>query len=211
MAVALCVVSAASASAAQWYVGGKAMTGSEKLSETVKVEESIVFADEFAYPKYFVNITCTGLKLPKSEISASAAISLKEPRLEGCKLTIPRDEKEDESCALEGTEIWMSSLTAKMSLGSKSPEDGVELKPSLGNEWFAFGGRGSCEISSIDSEGSIIGTVTLKAVKGQTEAVEQEFVGEGEAGKGLTRYGAPVYFTGKFKLKLASGKAWSFH
>ena len=42
-ALALCALTAASASAAQWYVGGKAMTGSEKLAETVKVEEPLKF------------------------------------------------------------------------------------------------------------------------------------------------------------------------
>ena len=45
-ALALCALTAASASAAQWYVGGKAMTGSEKLAETVKVEEPIKFTIE---------------------------------------------------------------------------------------------------------------------------------------------------------------------
>jgi hypothetical protein len=53
--------------------------------------------------------------------------------------------------------------------------------------------------------------VTLEVPTGQTEAVEQEFVGEGEAAKGLTWYEQPVYLNGKLKLKLASGKAWSFH
>ena len=45
-ALALCALTAASASAAQWYVGGKAMTGSEKLAETVKVEEPLKFTIE---------------------------------------------------------------------------------------------------------------------------------------------------------------------
>ena len=55
------------------------------------------------------------------------------------------------------------------------------------------------------------GSVTLQAPKGQTEAAEQEFAGEGTLSKNLKIEGKPVYLTGKLKLKLASGKAWSFH
>ena len=54
--------------------------------------------------------------------------------------------------------------------------------------------------------------LTVKAPKAQTEAAEQEFVGEGELNSGLNVSPTqPVYFTGKFKLNSASGKAWSFH
>ena len=53
--------------------------------------------------------------------------------------------------------------------------------------------------------------MTLQAPKGKTEATEQEFAGEGKLGRELTWSGSEVSFTGKLKLKLASGKTWSFH
>ncbi len=51
------VVTSASASAAEWHLNGKVLTGSEKLSETVKVEESIVLS----VPSLPAAVECTGL------------------------------------------------------------------------------------------------------------------------------------------------------
>jgi hypothetical protein len=92
--LALCVVASASASASQWYVGGKALAGSEKLAETVNVTEPVVFKIEES------KITCTGVALSKkAEIGASGAIKLGETELSGCKLTVPREEA---NCTLGG-------------------------------------------------------------------------------------------------------------
>jgi hypothetical protein len=57
------------------------------------------------------------------------------------------------------------------------------------------------------------GHVTFTMPKGREEAVEQTFVAQGtkESPDGLTFLKDPANLTGKFKLKLASGKAWSFH
>jgi hypothetical protein len=193
-------ITSSAASASQWYVGGKALAGSEKLSETVKVEDSITIS----IPVNKSKITCTALKASKSEIASTTLITLKGPVLQGCKLTVPSEEG---ACKLEGSEIFTKPLEAKMSLG-QSPEDSAELTaPS--KEWFVFSGGSEC--NAFLNESPIKGTVTLKAPKGQTEATEQEFVGQGEASKGLTWNAQPAYLTGRFKLKLASGKAWSFH
>ncbi len=73
--------------------------------------------------------------------------------------------------------------------------------------------NGGCAYSGLEG---IIGKFAMKLVKGQEEKTEQEFVGEGEASKELKLVGwmepePPVYITGKLKLKLESGSAWSFH
>src|SRR5580700_11252501 len=112
--LALCAIAAGSASASQWYVGGKAMTGSEKLSETVKVEENVVFTIEESKPKHDATVTCTGLKAGKSEIGGSSVIILKELVFQSCKLRVPWEEA---FCELEGSALYPVALQAKMLLG----------------------------------------------------------------------------------------------
>jgi hypothetical protein len=202
----LCAVASASAPAAQWYVGGKALSGSEKLSEAVKVEESIAFAIRIGGepPSNYPTITCTGAKELGAEIVAPAALKIEALALEGCKLKVASEP----SCKLSSTKIDTFPLEAKMSAG-KSPEDAAEVVGTREKIWFNEQ-LGGCFILG-ETEWSIKGTSVLKAPKTQTEATEQEFVGPGEAGKGLTWYEQPVYLSGKLKFKLASGKAWSFH
>ena len=205
--LALCALAAASASASQWYVGGKALTGSEKLAETVKVEQPIkftfhLFQEESENP----TLTCTGMTSAKSEIGASGAIKLKEPALTGCVLVEPNHK----NCELnDQTRIGLLPLEAKMALG-KAPEDTAELAGTgTVKAWTEFWPNEECE--ELNGPDTIRGSVTIQAPKGQTEATEQEFVGEGSLSNGLKWYAQSVYFSGKFKLKLASGKAWSFH
>jgi hypothetical protein len=205
--LALCALTAASASAAQWYVGGKALTGSEKLAETTKVEENITFTIEISQqPKLDSKLTCSTLKTPKSEITAPATLKT-QMSLGGCKFSEPGHPE----CGLaSGEGILTNALVAKLAAG-KSPEDTTELAGENSSKtWFSFEPKEAC-IFFGGEDGSIKGTATLKTPKGQTEATEQELVGEGEASSGLSIYSYPVYFTGKVKLKLASGKAWSFH
>ena len=207
--LALCALTAGSASAAQWYVGGKALTGTEKLAETIKVEQNIVLTFELGDgPKGEDNptLTCTGMTAPKSELGASGTIKLGTPLLTGCKLVEPYFP----ACELgNGPEIGLQTLEAKMTAG-KSPEDTAELASTFGSGklWFEFQGAEGCE--AFDGKGTIKGAVTLQAPKGQTETTEQELTGEGKLGKELTWSGSNVSFTGKLKLKLASGKTWSY-
>ncbi len=206
--LALCALAAASASASQWYVGGKALSGSEKLAETVKVEQSIVFSIHGGSSAY-ATITCTKMSArAPSEITSSGAIDLESLGLGGCVLV----EKGNSSCELSGSTLTTYPLEAKLSLGT-SPEDGAELTPKspFAPNWLEFK-VSECNLLG-EADHPISGTLALKLAKGQTEAVEQEFVGEGEASKGLYGFNSkePIYVTGKFKLKLASGKAWSFH
>src|ERR1700679_104776 len=92
-ALALCALTAASASAAQWYVAGKAMTGSEKLAETVKVEEPLKFTiDAYVGGGQQPTLTCAGMTTTKSEIGASGTLKLAGTSLTGCVLHEPTDE-----------------------------------------------------------------------------------------------------------------------
>jgi hypothetical protein len=204
-ALALCALTAASASAAQWYVGGKALTGSEKLAETVKVEEPVKFnlagTDEAEYP----TLTCTGMVAGKSEIGASGTIKLGTAKFTGCAVHEPGNE----FCKLEEQPetIGLLALEAKMAVG-KSPEDASEFTATNSTKlWTEFVTNEECNVLS--TYNPIKGSVTLQAPKGQTEVAEQEFIGH--LTTGLKWYSQTVYLSGKVKLKLASGKAWSFH
>ena len=123
--LALCALTAGSASAAQWYVGGKALTGTEKLAETIKVEQNIVLTFELGDgPKGEDNptLTCTGMTAPKSELGASGTIKLGTPLLTGCKLVEPYFP----ACKLgSGPEIGLQTLEAKMTAGNhpKTPRN----------------------------------------------------------------------------------------
>ena len=208
--MALCALTAASASAAQWYVGGKTLTGSEKLAETVKVEEAVVLAIKVGGepPSKYPTITCTTVKDSATEIAAPAALKIKGLALGGCNLKVPGGE--EKYCELQESNIDSSSLEGKLSAGTLS-EDLTEITPLGGtHEVFRTKIREGCVLLGGD-ELTIKGTTTLKSPQGKTEAAEQEFAGEGETGKGLTWDEQPVYLTGKLKLKLATGKAWSFH
>jgi hypothetical protein len=62
----------------------------------------------------------------------------------------------------------------------------------------------------------IDGKFTTKITSGGTEQTEMHFVGEGESSTGLEIIGwgnphPPVYISGEFNLKPASGAKYSFH
>ncbi len=205
--LALCALTAASASAAQWYVGGKALTGSEKLAETVKVEEAVHFTAQGVNGMAF---TCHTVTLEKGEIVAGA-IAKFTPRLTACETTSPKT-----VCEINST---MIGFPAEATLTKGGSED-TALITGLGtkkNIWqMEFGGGDSCGLAGLEFD--LRGHVTLALRTGQLEEVEQiaSFVAEKESTSGLKMEGTEggsyggVTTTGEFKLKLASGKGWSF-
>ena len=208
VALALCALTAASASAAQWYVGGKALTGSEKLAETVKTEEAVHFAAQGVNGWGF---TCHAVTLEKGEILAGAIAKL-TPRLTACEATHPKT-----GCEINST---IEGFPTEAALTKGASED-TALLTGLGtkkNIWqLEFNEGDSCGQAGWAFD--LRGHVTLALPAGQTEAAEQtvSFVAEKESTSGLQMeateggsYGG-VTTTGKLKLKLASGKAWSFH
>ena|ERR1700722_4985230 len=200
----LCAVASASASAAQWYVGGKALTGSAKLAATAKVEEPITFS----IPGLGMTITCSSLSMESPEILAAGTLKAKEEsHLGGCKATVGA-----KACFVENE--WgelFGGIEGLPSLGT-SPEDKLELKSPKAYAFVVFELGSNC--GAFGGQFALTGKIPFSMSAGQTESVEQTFVGEGTKAKGVNSLnfeGNPVYVTGKFKLKLASGSKWSYH
>jgi hypothetical protein len=213
--LALAAMGAASASAAQWYVGGKALTGSEKLATTIKAEENTVLSFYYNASEKtpYLQVTCTSLNGTKLEAITAPATLKGAFGLGGCKVTKPTEK----SCELEnGESLWTDPLEAKLALGAISPEDAAEFSAvNARKQWMEVNLRedGCASLIGIapGNEWEIRGKLTVKVPTGQQESTEQELVFEHAEGLYSFNTGQPVSITGKLKLKLASGKAWSFH
>lgn len=219
MVLALCALAAASASAAQFYVNGKVLTGSEKLSTTIATNESAVISFYYnskeATP--YLQVTCpsfSGMYL--ESITSTGAITTHTGGLGfvGCKVTLPKEA----GCEFEGGSetLWTAPLEGKMALGSKSPEDSAEISALNPRKlWTEVNLReGGCPgLTGIaaGNEWEVRGKLTAKVPTGQKESVEQQVVFEATEGLYSFNTAQPVHLTAKFKLKLASGEPWSFH
>ncbi len=99
---------------------------------------------------------------------------------------------------------------------SAAPEDklllAAKVSEDLNEFWFNEGDI--CSLLEGSFQQFMKGQVTFSMPKGREEAVEQTIVGQGakESPSELTFLPKehPAYLTGKLKIKLASGKAWSF-
>jgi hypothetical protein len=211
-ALALCALTAASASAAQWYAGGKAVTGSEALAAKIKVEEPIVLS----VPAAKLTIKCTGLQFGETiqaKIKKPTILEIEFLWYQGCKTIEPASgcELEERQAGFKGDDLEGEASTA-----AKSPEDELALARRGSSGFLAeffFSEEDKCAVLSHAFQQFMEGHVTFTMPKGQEEAVEQTFVAQGtkESPNGLTFLKDPANLTGKFKLKLASGKAWSLH
>jgi|HubBroStandDraft_6_1064221.scaffolds.fasta_scaffold568140_1 hypothetical protein len=196
---ALGATTSASASAASWYVGGTELTGSALLaSSTVKSAAIRVVT-------FGAEIECSGIELKNADIAATHGGQAEHLLFTGCKVV-------SANCHLQSSTIETKALTMEAALGSKSPEDKVVFKPTAGagKPFAAY----VLEGSQCASSGEVIwtGRATLALPKGQEEAAEQELNIHVSEASGELKYGASaVALEGKVKLKLASGKAWSFH
>jgi hypothetical protein len=197
-------VASASASAGEWHVGGKALTGSATLAEAVKVEESIAF--DFVVLNN-AKVTCSSSYLygkgeEAPEILAPASLKIRSLVLEGCAVT------GDPNCSVPST-LTTDPLELKLA-DTVPPIDKAELKAQHGNVLFVIDFEGSqCPVAG---EKAIGGKFTLNLPTGGEEQVEQTFVAQGskESPAGTEWLGSPIYLSGKLKLKLASGSKWSF-
>ncbi len=204
--LALCVVASASASAAQWYVGGKALTGAAAVSQTTKVEEKIHITSEG------VEITCstlTGIAGRPFEIVAPAGLQIGDLLLKGCVANVGT-----QKCGLgggSGEEIGTTALISTLGLGTGLEDHGELTRNAKEGEsiiWTEFE-VGGCGIEGYQFR--IKGKVPVKLPHGQTSSTEQELVFEKAAGLYNYNEANPVYLTGKVKLKLTSGSIWSLH
>ena len=189
--VACSATAAASASAAQWYVGGSALTGSAELASTTKVAENITLSFSG------LTIDCSsGVTLTGASITAPSGGKLEHLVLKGCAAS--------GVCSLKGTTIETKPLKIEAALGAKSPEDTLVLKPATGRVFAEFTLQGAtCSRAGVEE---LTGPMTVAAPKGREELVEQELAihtSEEELSGWAVK--------GKFAVKTASGKAWSFH
>jgi hypothetical protein len=198
--LALGAIASASASAAEWHVGGKALTGSAALAKTTKVEESIGLSILEGYGR----ISCpsaTLAEVPKG-LGIFAPNTLKMGMvLEGCKMTAPSN------CSVVST-IVTEPLVGTLTAGTY-PEDKLVLTSQGGKSMFTLSIDGSCSIAGEDSAS---GSFTLSVPTGQEELAEQAFLAQGSKEKpaGAGMLGDPLYLSGKVKLKLSAGSLWSF-
>jgi hypothetical protein len=182
---------AASASAAQWYVGGSALTGSAELASTTKVTENITLSF------HGLTIECiSGVTLTGASIAAPNGGKIEHLVFKGCAA--------NDGCSLKGTTIETKPLTVEAALGAKSPEDTLVLKPATGRIFAEFTLQGEpCGRAGVEE---LTGPMTVTAPKGREELVEQ---GIAIHTKSEELNGWAV--KGAFNAKTASGKAWSFH
>ncbi len=212
--LALCALAAASASASQWYVGGKKLTKYHNttfgnLAETVKVEENIVLS----VPSVKLTITCKEAKVTgEPTIRGIDYMYMGFLSFRSCKTTEPAT-----GCELKTGIGVASGVEGAAAAEGTAPEDKLLLAPTLNEDLneFWLNEEENCSLREGSFQQFMKGQITFSMPKGREEAVEQTIVGQGakESPSELTFLPKehPAYLTGKFKIKLASGKAWSFH
>ena len=200
--MAVTALTASAASASQWYVGGKALSGSTGLAEATKVEESI----SFTLVAYNAKITCTSARLEGekgklADIIAPGSIGIGSLVLKGCTMSSPAN------CSVP-TQIETDPLTGQLALGT-SPADTVTLA-ATSNVFVTFEISGAT--CALVGEKPMTGKFTLLAPTGQEEQAEQTLAAQGSNEKpaGTMMAGSPVYLSGKLKVKLSSASKWSF-
>lgn len=189
-------VASASASAAEWFVGGSALTGSTELAPATKALESIRLESSNGS----LSVTCKGIELNKATIAAKTGGQIEHLVFKECSALPP--------CELKSETIESKPLKLEAALGSKSPEDTVLLKPVTGTVFAEFTLQGASCLSA--GVVQLKGNPRLTMPKGREELAEQELRMSTGAGE-LNWSGLEVLLSGKVKIKLASGKGWSFH
>jgi hypothetical protein len=200
VALALGVVTSASASAATWWDGGSELASSAPLASATKKVETITIS-----PAPGFTINCSGLELKGGDIAAPNGGAVEHLVFTGC------DAEVGSGCGLVGTTIESKPLKLEAALGSKSPEDTLLVKPVSGKvfaDWKIEDIEG-CEQSG---ESALEGMAKFILPKGREELAEQELEPHVTKATDELQWGSfGVSVSGKVKVKLTSGKGWSFH
>jgi hypothetical protein len=205
-------VGSASASASSWWAGGNVLASSEPLaSSTTKVQAFDIEINSGAE----MLIQCQSVGLKGADIAAPSGGSIEHLVLKEC--TLSGSELGDApKCRLTSTTLESKALKLEAKLGSKSPEDYLVIKPASGEALIEIpfeNGEfpGGCPFKS-KKPYSLEGTAQLVLPKGREEAVEQPLRFEiGISGELNFARGELANLGGEYKLKLSSGKAWSYH
>ena len=188
-------VGSASASASAWYAGGTELTSAAPLVAKTGLVQNITIS-------YIgLETECGGIELKSADILPSNGGEVEHLVFTGCHMTTP-------NCTLSSTAIESKPLTMEAALGGKSPEDTLLLKPTAGTTFMEFKLEG--ERCGLAGKHVVTGNATFTLPQGREEAAEQYLnvhTGEGE----LKMSSAALAVKGEVKLKLVSGKSWSFH
>lgn len=202
--VALAAVTSASASAASWWVAGSSLT---EVGQIAKLTPKTKTTEDFVLETWGgMEIECSGVEAVSSEIAGPNMLKATALKFTGCSVT-----EGSGTCQLEGKQIETVPLKIEASLGV-APKDTLVLKPEKGEILFTFAYHSTGEECALEGSHVVKGKVTFTAPNGQEELTEQEIVfnttpGSLELKEGVSSDG----LKGAAKLKLESGKAWSFH
>jgi hypothetical protein len=195
--MAFSAVAASGASAASWHVGGEELSLSAPLASATKMVEDVRLIESFG-----PEILCTGVELKGASIAAPAGGGVEHLVLTGCGVV-------SGACSLKGLAIESKPLSVAASLGGKSPEDVLSVKPASGKVF--------AEYQLVGPKCALAGTVQLTGKAkfvlpaGGEELVEQEVSMRTYASTGeLVSGSSGVTLEGGLKAKLVSGKDWSF-
>jgi hypothetical protein len=201
-ALAVTAVVSASASAAEWFVAGKALGTGSKATLTSKavVDEAAVLN----VPGLEIKISCSGLSGTNPEIIGKDAGQATALTFESCSESSPA------ACKLSSPTVVTEPITALVSKGTGT-DDRVNFKPKTGKTFATLTFTG--ETCSLRGEKGVNGQVLTDAPTGQTELASQTLSGLGSVENvSLEIGGNHAYIEkGRALLKLTSGSAWSFH
>jgi hypothetical protein len=118
----------------------------------------------------------------------------------------------NEGCKIKNSKIETAPLKIEAALGAKSPEDKLVLKPVTGTQFAEYQFEGALCVEG-SNKNKIRGHMTLTWPKGREEATEQALgINIPFSSEELEWVNLPAMgVVGNINLKLASGKAWSFH
>jgi hypothetical protein len=186
LAAAVCAFAstAVAASAAEWKVEGKVLSGKEAISPTTKVVE------DFTLASAGVTITCTGLEDEGGFIEAPNKNGATALVFKGCEVT-------EGACKVSET---LKTNAVKSTAEGKT----ITFEPTSGTNFITIDFEGSeC---ALKGKKEVTGKVKVSAPTGETEETEQELVADSTELKVGTN---PATFKGKAKVKLTSGKTFS--
>jgi hypothetical protein len=180
---------AASASAAEWRVGGSPLVGEKEVTEKTTTKEDATFT------LFGVTVTCTGLLAQEAHVVAKTTTTAKDLRFTGCKA--------NSNCEVT-TAISTKEVTGTVAaVGTEETQ--VTITPKTGTFTNIEFKGAKCGLLGTQP---VKGKVIAKDPKGQKENTVQELVLNT---KELTVGTNKATMEGAWADTLVSGEAWSFH
>jgi hypothetical protein len=187
------VAATASASAAEWRVGGNPLVGEKELTEKTTTVKNA----ELAVSGVNVTVTCTGLLAQKTDIVAKAAMKAKDLKFTGCSA--------NNNCEVSSTITTKELKASVATVGTEATE--LTIEPASGTTFTNIEFKGTkCGLAGTQP---VKGKVKAKDPKGQKESKTQELEinSTGELTVGTNK----ATMTGAATDTLVSGEEWSFH